>query len=177
MLQKKKWPVGRRSRFFFLNGARAMRCRVGSSHTRVHNFLACWSYFCTFAAKRFCFSTWPCHPLTTNKKNFICDQVKLVIFSENKTKGNEIEPRRCSLLIVTKWMKSVACVKLVPRDRLCRDLYPSSHLFFVVCRRIRKKIVFFFFYLSLSYSLSIDRFNSHFFPLFFFSSDVRFRLS
>lgn len=34
-------------------------------------------------------------------------------------------------------MKSVACVKLVPRDRLCRDLYPSSHLFFVVCRRLR----------------------------------------
>jgi hypothetical protein len=30
----------------------------------------------------------------------------------------------------TKRMESVACVKLVPRDRLCRDMYPFSQLSF-----------------------------------------------
>lgn len=67
-----------------------------------------------------------------------------------------------SFFIVTKWMMSVACVKLVPRDRLmCRDLYPSSHLFFVVCRGLRNTfhsspLTFSSISLSVSLSLSLS---------------------
>ena len=63
-------------------------------------------------------------------------------------------------------MESVACVKLVPRDRLCRDLYPSSQLSFdLVVFSWGNTLVssFFLFYLHFFFfDWSLWKSHSHF---------------